>query len=68
MGLYEKITTLYDTLTEEDFYPHTGTIHLKESALPPPDGKVKVGYNYIDSWNHPTLAQPTQAQLDAITE
>jgi hypothetical protein len=24
--------------------------------------------DYIKSWNHPTLTQPTQSQLDAITE
>jgi len=24
--------------------------------------------DYIHTWNHPTLAQPTQAQLDAIGE
>ena len=66
MELHEKIKTLYDTLTDEDFYPITGTIHLMQTALPPPEGKVKVGFTYIDSWTHPTLAQPTQAQLDAI--
>lgn len=66
MDLYEKITTLYDTLVAEDFYPFEGTISLRNDGVTPPDGKVKVGNDYIESWNHPTLAQPTQAQIDAI--
>lgn len=68
MDLYEKITTLYDTLKVEDFSPISGTISLRNNGVTPPDGKVKVGNDYIESWNHPTLAQPTQAQLDAIGE
>jgi hypothetical protein len=66
MDLYEKINALYDTLTDEDFSPDTGTIYLRETPFPPPEGKVKVGRAYIESWTHPTLAEPTQAQLDAI--
>ena len=58
MTLYEKITTLYPDLTDEDFYPHTGTIMLQNDS----DGRG----DYIREWNHPTLAQPTQEQLDGV--
>ena len=60
MTLYEKIKTLYPTLTDADFAPTTGTIMLQNVS----DGKG----DYIKEWNHPTLTQPTQEQLDAITE
>jgi hypothetical protein len=59
MTLYEKITTLYPELTDEDFAPE-GTIMLQNDS----DGRG----DYIREWNHPTLAKPTQEQLDAITE
>ena len=58
MTLYEKIKTLYPSLTEEDFVPTTGTIVLQNDS----DGKG----DYIKLWEHPTLAKPTQEQLDAI--
>jgi len=58
MSLYEKITTLYPDLTNEDFYPDTGTIVLQNDS----DGKG----DYIKEWNHPTLAKPTQEQLDGV--
>ena len=57
MTLYEKITTLYPSLTNEDFAPN-GTIMLQNDS----DGKG----DYIRKWNHPTLAQPTQEQLDGV--
>ncbi len=49
--------TLYPNLTQEDF---TTVITLQNNS----DGKG----TYIAKWEHPTLARPTQAQLDAITE
>lgn len=58
MTLYEKITTLYPSLTNEDFAPDTGTIMLQNDS----DGRG----DYIREWNHPTLAQPTQEQLDGV--
>ena len=58
MSLYEKITTLYPSLTDADFAPMTGTIMLQNDS----DGKG----DYIKSWEHPTLTKPTQEQLDAI--
>ena len=57
MTLYEKITTLYTTLTNEDFVPE-GTIVLQNDS----DGKG----DYIKSWEHPTLTKPTQEQLDGV--
>ena len=58
MTLYEKITTLYPDLTDADFAPDTSTIMLQNDS----DGKG----DYIKEWNHPTLAKPTQEQLDGV--
>lgn len=55
MSLYNKIMALYPSLKPQDFLT---TINLQNDS----DGNG----DYIKSWNHPTLAQPTQAQLDAI--
>jgi len=57
MTLYEKITTLYPDLTDADFAPE-GTIMLQNDS----DGRG----DYIREWNHPTLAKPTQEQLDGV--
>ena len=57
--LYDKIMALYPELTPEDFMPR-GPINLQNDS----DGRG----DYIAAWNHPTLAQPTQAQLDEVTE
>ena len=57
MTLYEKITTLYTELTDADFAPES-TIMLQNDS----DGKG----DYIKEWNHPTLAKPTQEQLDGV--
>jgi hypothetical protein len=57
MSLYNKILTLYPQLTVRDFDIDEGTILLQNDS----DGNG----DYIKSWNHPTLTQPTQAQLDA---
>ena len=55
MTLYERIMALYPSLTQQDFLT---TIRLQNDS----DGKG----DYIKSWNHPTLAQPTQEQLDGV--
>ena len=71
MTLSDKIKTLYDTITDSDFTAdgvNNGSILLRNDGVTPPNGKVKVGNDYIYSWNHPTLAEPTQAQIDAIGE
>ena len=58
MTLYEKITTLYPELTDADFAPE-GTIVLQNDS----DGKG----DYIREWNHPTVTQPTQQELDGVS-
>jgi hypothetical protein len=60
MTLYEKIKTIYPSLTENDFMGRNATITLQNDS----DGKG----DYIASWNHPTLTRPTQIQLDGVTE
>ena len=59
MVLYEKIKSIYPQLTQDDFYEVAGgTIKLQNDS----DGRG----DYIAKWEHPTLAQPTQEQLDAV--
>ena len=60
MTLYEKIKTIYPSLTENDFMGRNATITLQNDS----DGKG----DYIAKWEHPTLTRPTQAQLDGVTE
>ena len=55
MTLFEKILTIYPELTIDDFSPSRGTIVLVDNN----DGRGV----FIESWNHPTLLQPTEAQL-----
>ena len=55
MTLYERIIALYPSLTQQDFLT---VITLQNDS----DGKG----DYIKSWNHPTLPQPTQEQLDGV--
>ena len=57
MTLVQKIKSIYSELTSDDFFE---TIIVQNDS----DGNG----DYIKSWNHPTLTQPTQTQLDAITE
>ena len=57
MTLSEKIKSLYTELTDNDFMT---VIRLQNDS----DGRG----DYIAKWEHSTLARPTQAQLDAITE
>ena len=54
MTLYEKIKSLYSSLTDMDFMP-SGTILLQNNS----DGKG----DYIAKWEHPTLPKPTAEQL-----
>jgi len=60
MSLFDKIQAIYPDITTDDVSPSVGTIALRK------DDDV-VGW-YIEAWNHPTLAQPTQEQLDAVGE
>jgi hypothetical protein len=50
--LYDKIMALYPSLTQQDFLT---TIRLQNDS----DGKG----DYIASWEHPTLAKPTDEEL-----
>jgi hypothetical protein len=58
MTLYEKIKQLRNTLTDADFGPE-GTIMLQNDS----DGKG----DYIKEWNHPTVTQPTNAELNGVS-
>ena len=52
MTLYDKIMALYPSLTQQDFLT---TIRLQNDS----DGRG----DYIASWEHPTLAKPTDEEL-----
>ena len=56
--LYDKIKTIYPELTDVDFDLINGSILLQNDS----DGKG----DYIKSWQHPSLPQPTQEQLDGV--
>ena len=56
MDLYTKIIAVYPELEGYDFAD--ADIRLQN------DGNG----DYIAKWEHPTLAQPTQEQLDAVGE
>ena len=58
MTLYEKITSIYPSLTVADFHIIRGTIEIRNDS----DGNG----DYISKWEHPTLARPTQEQLDGV--
>lgn len=60
MSLYDKILTIYPSLTAKDFSMFEGVILLKDDA----DGKGA----YIAKWEHPTLTQPTDEQLASIKD
>jgi len=60
MTLYEKIKSIYPTLSDKEFVPPTGSIRLQNDS----DGQG----DYIAKWEHPTLTRPTQEQLDGVTE
>lgn len=57
MTLYEKIKSLYPSLTDVDFHAINGVIQLQNDS----DGKG----DYIAKWDHPTLPRPTDEQLGA---
>lgn len=56
MSIYEKIMSIYPTLTQHDFM---FLIRLQNDS----DGRG----DYIAEWNHPTLPKPTQEQLDLVS-
>jgi hypothetical protein len=56
MTLYEKIKSIYPTLTDRDFLT---VIALQDDS----NGQGA----YIAKWEHPTLAKPTPEQLGETT-
>ena len=57
--LRTKIKKIYSDLTDDDMNPmQGGTITLQNNS----DGRG----DFIAKWEHPTLAKPTQSQLDAV--
>lgn len=59
MTLYKKIITIYPELADQQQVFMDGTIVLQNDS----DGKG----DYIRSWNHPTLLEPTPEQLAEVT-
>jgi hypothetical protein len=57
MTLFEKIISIYPELNDRDL---TLYIRLQNDS----DGRG----DYIAKWEHPTLARPTQEQLDSVEE
>jgi hypothetical protein len=53
--VFNKIISLYPSLTTEDFMLPNGTILLQNDS----DGKG----DYIAKWEHPTLPRPTEQEL-----
>ena len=59
MSLSDKILKIYPQLNRGDFdVTLNGTILLQNDS----DGNG----DYIKKWEHPSLAKPTQDQLDAV--
>jgi hypothetical protein len=57
MTLYEQITAIYPELADQQQVFMNGTIVLQNDS----DGKG----DYIKTWTHPTLPEPTADQLAA---
>ena len=58
-SLYWRIKKIYPSLTDNDFHPMSGTIELVNDS----DGKG----DYIKRWDHPTLTEPTEAEIKEVT-
>ena len=58
MTPYEQITAIYPELVAQQQVFMDGTITLQNDS----DGRG----DYIQAWNHPTLAEPTAEQLTAL--
>jgi len=57
MTIIDKIKQIYPEITDKEFILGNGCILVQDNS----DGKGP----YIAKWEHPTLVQPTQEQLDA---
>ena len=58
MNLYDKITAIYPELADQQQVFMYGTITLQNDS----DGRG----DYIRTWNHPTLSEPTAEQLTPL--
>jgi hypothetical protein len=58
MTLYKQITAIYPELADQQQVFMNGTIVLQNDS----DGKG----DYIKTWTHPTLPEPTAKQLTAL--
>ena len=58
MSLASKIMKLETSLTSDDFHPETGTILISSNG----------GVETIESWEHPTVTQPSQSAIDGISD
>ena len=58
MNLASKIMKLETSLTNDDFYPETGTILIMSEG----------GVETIESWEHSTVNQPSQSAIDGISD
>jgi hypothetical protein len=56
MNLYQKIVSIYPELVSFDF--SSGDIKLRNDS----DGHG----DFIETWDHPTFAKPTDEQLAAV--
>ena len=56
MTLFEKIKSIYPSLTNDDFSPIGGVILLQNNL----DGNGE----YIAKWEHPILVKPENDQLN----
>ena len=55
MSLFEKVMVIYPQITDQEVVNY---IRFRNDS----DGEG----DYIAKWDHPTLPQPTQEQLDAV--
>ena len=62
MTLYEKVVALYPELIVDNSNecPFSNCVIMLQNDL---DGRG----DYIAKWEHPTLARPTQEQLDSVS-
>ena len=58
MHLASKIMKLETSLTDDDFHPETGTILVVNNN----------GVETIESWEHPSVTQPSQSAIDGISD
>ena len=67
MTLHEKIIAIYPELTGISVDNPDGFDWVNQDYITLQNDSDGRG-DYIAKWEHPTLAQPTQEQLDGVTE